>query len=153
MSVVAVLWSIQTCFHEYLPILVACWLLRACCFFTSCLCPPLCLMCFKLTSVTLCVGLNRASSAPTGRIPLPGLYTGSIWLLLQILVTLLGEVVVVGRVVEECFNTLRPRQMDAISQTTFSNVFSWMKMYEFRLTFHWSLFLGVQLTIFQHWFR
>ena len=30
---------------------------------------------------------------------------------------------------------------------------SQLKMYEFRLTFHWSLFLGVQLTIFQHWFR
>ena len=28
-----------------------------------------------------------------------------------------------------------------------------MKMDEFRLKFHWSLFLGVQLTIFQHWFR
>ena len=28
-----------------------------------------------------------------------------------------------------------------------------MKMYEFRLRFHWSLFLRVQLTIFQHWFR
>ena len=35
----------------------------------------------------------------------------------------------------------------------FSNGFSWMKMYEFRLTFHWSLFLGVKLTTFQHWFR
>ena len=44
-------------------------------------------------------------------------------------------------------------KMDATSQTTFSNGFSWMTMYEFRLTFHWSLFLGVQLTIFQHWFR
>ena len=31
------------------------------------------------------------------------------------------------------FNTLRPRQMDAISQTTFLDVFSWMKMFEFRL--------------------
>ena len=31
------------------------------------------------------------------------------------------------------FNTLRPRQMDAISQTTFSNAFSSMKMFEFRL--------------------
>ena len=50
-------------------------------------------------------------------------------------------------------NTLRPRQMDAISQTTFSNAFSWLKMFEFRLKFHWSLFLRVQLTIFQHWFR
>ena len=40
-------------------------------------------------------------------------------------------------------NTLRPRQMDALSQTTFSNAFSWMKMLEFRLTFLWSLFLRV----------
>ena len=37
-------------------------------------------------------------------------------------------------------NTLRPRKMYAISQTTFSNAFSWMKMFEFRLKFHWSLF-------------
>ena len=51
------------------------------------------------------------------------------------------------------FNTLRPRQMDAISQTTFSSAFYWMKVYELRLTIHWSLFLGVQLTIFQLWFR
>ena len=43
--------------------------------------------------------------------------------------------------------------MDAISQTTFWSAFSWMKMFEFRLKFHWSLFLRVQLTIFQHWFR
>ena len=50
-------------------------------------------------------------------------------------------------------NKLRPRQMDAISQTTFSNAFSWMKMFEFRLKFHWSLFPRVQLTIFQQWFR
>ena len=43
-------------------------------------------------------------------------------------------------------------KMDAISQTTLSSAFSWMKMFEFRLQFHWSLFLMVQLTIFQHWF-
>ena len=43
--------------------------------------------------------------------------------------------------------------MDAISQTTFSNAFSWMKMFEFRLKFHWSLFLKVRWTIFQYWFR
>ena len=53
----------------------------------------------------------------------------------------------------ELLYTLRPRQMDAISQTTFSNAFSWMKMFEFRLKFHWSLFRRVQLTIFQQWFR
>ena len=44
-------------------------------------------------------------------------------------------------------------KMAAVFQTTFSNAFSWMKMYEFRLKFHWSLFLGVQLAIFQHLFR
>ena len=44
-------------------------------------------------------------------------------------------------------------KMAAISQTTLSIAFSWMKMLEFRLIFHWSLFLSVQLTIFQHWFR
>ena len=32
-------------------------------------------------------------------------------------------------------------KMTAISQTTYSKVFPWMKMYGFRLTFHWSLFL------------
>ena len=44
-------------------------------------------------------------------------------------------------------------KMDAISKTTFSSAFSWMKMFEFRLKFHWGLFLRVQLTIFHHWFR
>ena len=44
-------------------------------------------------------------------------------------------------------------KMDASSQTTFSNAFSWMKMHEFRLRFHWSSFLRFELTIFQHWFR
>ena len=44
-------------------------------------------------------------------------------------------------------------KMAAIFQTTFSNAFSWMKMYKFRLKFHWSLFPRVQLTTFQYWFR
>ena len=44
-------------------------------------------------------------------------------------------------------------KMAGVSQTTLSNAFSWMKMLEFRLRFHWSLFLRVQLTIFHHWFR
>ena len=38
-------------------------------------------------------------------------------------------------------------KMDAISQTTCSIAFPWMKIFEFRLKFHWSLFLRVQLTI------
>ena len=44
-------------------------------------------------------------------------------------------------------------EMDNISKMTFSNVFSSMKMFEFRLRSHWSLFLMVRLTIFQHCFR
>ena len=44
-------------------------------------------------------------------------------------------------------------KMAAISQTTLSNAFSWMKVLELWLNFHWSSFLCVQLTIIQHWFR
>ena len=36
---------------------------------------------------------------------------------------------------------------DAISQTTFSSVFSWMKTIDFRSKFHWSLILRVQLKL------
>ena len=41
----------------------------------------------------------------------------------------------------------------SILQTTFSNVFSWMKMWEFRLLSHRSLFQRIQFTIFHHWLR
>ena len=41
----------------------------------------------------------------------------------------------------------------AVFQTTFWNGFSWIKMHQLRLIFHWSLFPRVQLTIFQHWFK
>ena len=34
-------------------------------------------------------------------------------------------------------------KMDVVSQTTLWNAFSWMKMLEFRLKFHWSLFLNI----------
>ena len=44
-------------------------------------------------------------------------------------------------------------KMVAVSQTTLLITFSWMKMLDFLLRFHWSLFLRVQLTIIQHWFR
>ena len=44
-------------------------------------------------------------------------------------------------------------KMAAVSQRTLSSAFSWMKMLEFWLRFHWSLFLRVKLTIIQHWFR
>ena len=44
-------------------------------------------------------------------------------------------------------------KMVAIAETIFTNAFSWIKMYKFRLRFHWKLFSRVQLTISQHWFR
>ena len=44
-------------------------------------------------------------------------------------------------------------KMSAISQTTFSNASSWMKMLDFLLQFHWPLFPRVKSTIFQHGFR
>ena len=44
-------------------------------------------------------------------------------------------------------------KMATIFQMTFSNAFSWIKMYKFRLIFDWSLFPSVQSTIFRHWFR
>ena len=40
-----------------------------------------------------------------------------------------------------------------ISQKTFSKAFSWMKIYEFCLRFHWNLFPRFSSTIFQQWFR
>ena len=43
-------------------------------------------------------------------------------------------------------------KMAAFSQTTLSNAFTWMKTLGFQLKIHWSLFLRVLLTIFQHWF-
>ena len=43
--------------------------------------------------------------------------------------------------------------MAAISKTTLSNAFSWMIILEFGFKFHLSLFLRVQWTKSQHWFR
>ena len=44
-------------------------------------------------------------------------------------------------------------KMTTIFRTHFSNAFPWMKINALRLWFHKNLFLRVQLTIFQHWFR
>ena len=44
-------------------------------------------------------------------------------------------------------------KMAPLSQTAVSNPFSCMKHFLFWFKFHRSLFLGVQLTINQHWFR
>ena len=50
-------------------------------------------------------------------------------------------------------NTLRPRQNGRHFPDDIFKCIFLKKMYEFRLRFHWSLLLRVQLTIFQHWFR
>ena len=51
----------------------------------------------------------------------------------------------------QLFNTLRlsgwHKKMAAIFHTTYSNAFSWMKMYQFWYRFHRSLLLTVRLTI------
>ena len=54
----------------------------------------------------------------------------------------------------QCWLTHRCRdKMTDIFQTTYLNAFSWIKMYAFRLRFHWSFFPNVHLTICQYWFR
>ena len=49
--------------------------------------------------------------------------------------------------------TLRPTQTWRHFADDFSNAFSWRKMHEFRLRYHWKLFLWLELMIFQYWFR
>ena len=49
-------------------------------------------------------------------------------------------------------NTLRPKQNGRQYSDIFKCIFL-MKIYEFRLRFHWIVFPRVQLTTFQHWFR
>ena len=48
---------------------------------------------------------------------------------------------------KNAFQLINRNKMAAIAQTTFSNKFSWMKMYQFRLRFHWNLFLRFESTI------
>ena len=78
----------------------------------------------------------------------PGLYIITVWLFniqpisFNSLLTLASRFTHRGRY-----------KMAAISQTTVSNAFPWMKMFGFRLKFHWSVFPRAQLTIFRHWFR
>ena len=51
------------------------------------------------------------------------------------------------------FTHLPLDKMAAVSQTIFSDAFSWMKSFEFWIKFHWNLFLMVKFTLIQHWFR
>ena len=50
-------------------------------------------------------------------------------------------------------NSSPPGQNGCHFADNFFNAFSWMKMYQFRLRFHWNLFLRLKFTIFQQWFR
>ena len=51
------------------------------------------------------------------------------------------------------FTHLTLNRMAAISETAFSNAFTWMESFAFRLKFYWSLLPSVQLTISPCWFR
>ena len=82
------------------------------------------------------------------------------WMILQLPMRFKHVEIVIKYIVNVSKITARQRltqisldKVAAISQTTFSNAFSWMKSFVFRLKFHWSLFLKVQLIISQHWFR
>ena len=44
-------------------------------------------------------------------------------------------------------------KMAAVLEMTFSNAFTWMKLFKLRLIFHCNLFLMVKLIIFQHRLR
>ena len=67
--------------------------------------------------------------------------------------TLNMDIKFIHKCVKPVLNSLRPRQNGRRFADDTFKAFSWMKMLEFRLIFHWSLFLRVQLTIFHHWFR
>ena len=59
-----------------------------------------------------------------------------------------------GRCVAQVtLNYLPLDKMAAVSQTIFSEAFSWMKSVIFLSKFHWSVFLMVLLIITQHWVR
>ena len=67
---------------------------------------------------------------------------------------LMGWIILESRLVHWSTLTYWGRdKMAAILQITLSKAFSGMKMLEFQLKFHLSLFLRVQSTIFQRWFR
>ena len=51
------------------------------------------------------------------------------------------------------FNSFPLDKMATISQTIFSDAFSWMKSFVFWEVCYWNLFVRVESTIFQHWFR
>ena len=86
------------------------------------------------------------------------LYSAAHWcwiitILVSRLITIMGKALTKGQQYVKRFHVAvlthwGRDKMAAVSQTTLSNAFSWMKMSEFRLRFHWSFFLRVQLTIF-----
>ena len=71
---------------------------------------------------------------------------------LRLLLPLLRSIAGLSVFAHFCLTRWGRDKMAAFSQTTLWNAFSWMKILEFRLKIHWSLFLRVLLTIFQHWF-
>ena len=104
--------------------------------------PPFCKRCYKMNSlrVKYCIVIQLLNWNWFSRVKLT---TTQLWF----------QIVAWRRQSTSILTHWGRDKMDAISQTTFSNAFSWMKIFEFRLKFHWSLFPKVLLTIFQQWFR
>ena len=73
------------------------------------------------------------------------MYDGAVWFKMENVQQMHNELARAGMMGRD--------KMANISQMTLSDAFSLMKIYEFHLIFHWSLFLRVQLTISLHWFR
>ena len=82
------------------------------------------------------------------KIPEMGLHQTDIMALPEPMLTKLTDVYTCHQAIRLAYLPLD--KMATISQIIFSNVFLSMKIFEFRLKFHWNL---GRLTIFQHWFR
>ena len=60
---------------------------------------------------------------------------------------------IADRMLKSALTHLLLDKMATILQMISPVAFLWMKSFVFWLKFHWRLFLRVQLTIYQHWFR
>ena len=119
------------------------------------------LVCFPFVSVSrvcllpaaFCVAITK-SNLRWGN-PIRPVYTGILFAILRLLRTTVKSHPKLELLlyIITLLTHLPLGKMAAISQTTFSDAFSWMKSFLFWLKFHWSLFPRVQLKITQHWFR
>ena len=126
------------------------------CEMTAILSRPQCVKCWSCTCMNLVINSFTIILTPDGARSSTGLGLIGEWnIVVPKLLPLLKIMNMCSLLNHTYFNPLRPRQNGHhFTEDTFKmNAFSWMKMFEIQLKFHWSLFLRVQLTIFQHWLR